>query len=141
MVYAVSEVFVVVKLRSSAPLIATLLQVDQQVRGTPHHDHLRIRTGRSAATGDDLPGEPPAGGPGHRRHGHPAPRLESRAGPAVRCRGRCGVRQVSAWWSYALAPFGLVGMLLAGRRSRWGWMLSIFTQVLWLAYAIDTKQW
>lgn len=48
---------------------------------------------------------------------------------------------MSAWWSYALAPFGLIGMLLAGRRSRWGWLLSIFTQVLWLAYAVDTKQW
>jgi hypothetical protein len=44
-------------------------------------------------------------------------------------------------WSYILAPFGLAGMLMAGKRNRWGWMLSIFTQVLWLWYAVDTKQW
>lgn len=48
---------------------------------------------------------------------------------------------MSAWWSYALAPFGLLGMWLAGGKSRYGWLLSIGTQVLWLAYAVDTKQW
>jgi hypothetical protein len=45
------------------------------------------------------------------------------------------------YWSYILAPFGLVGMFMAGRKSKNGWLLSIFTQVLWLAYAVQTKQW
>jgi len=48
---------------------------------------------------------------------------------------------VNAWWSYALAPFGLIGMFMASRRNKWGWLLSICTQVLWLVYAVDTKQW
>lgn len=45
------------------------------------------------------------------------------------------------YWSYVLAPFGLAGMILAGRRNRWGWALSIATQALWLTYAADTRQW
>lgn len=48
---------------------------------------------------------------------------------------------VTAYWSYALAPFGLLGMIMAGRKSKWGWLVSIGTQVLWLTYAVDTKQW
>lgn len=48
---------------------------------------------------------------------------------------------MSTWWSYILAPFGLAGMLLAGRRNRWGWALGIFAQVLWLTYGVQTKQW
>jgi hypothetical protein len=43
--------------------------------------------------------------------------------------------------SYCLAPFGLVGMWLAGRRNRWGWALSMATQTLWLAYAYLTAQY
>lgn len=48
---------------------------------------------------------------------------------------------MGAYWSYILAPFGLAGMWMAGRRNRWGWALSICTQVLWLAYAVQTQQW
>lgn len=44
-------------------------------------------------------------------------------------------------WSYALAPFGLAGMILAGRRNAWGWALSFTTQGMWAAYAINTQQW
>ncbi len=46
------------------------------------------------------------------------------------------------YWSYILAPFSLTGMWLAGRRRNyWGWLLSMSTQCLWLAYAINTEQW
>jgi hypothetical protein len=48
---------------------------------------------------------------------------------------------VNAYWSYLLAPFGLIGMFLAGRRNNAGWALSIGTQVLWLTYAVQTQQW
>jgi hypothetical protein len=48
---------------------------------------------------------------------------------------------VNAYWSYLLAPFGLAGMWLAGRRNRYGWTLSICTQILWLTYAVQTRQW
>ncbi len=49
---------------------------------------------------------------------------------------------VDHWWSYALAPFSLTGMWLAGKRKNyWGWLLSLCTQGVWLAYAIDTQQY
>ena len=48
---------------------------------------------------------------------------------------------MDAWWSYALAPFGLLGLWMSGSRNRWGWALSIGTQVLWLTYAVQTRQW
>ena len=46
------------------------------------------------------------------------------------------------YWSYYLAPFGLTGMYLAGRKNKpaYGWLLSCFTQLLWLAYAVTTAQ-
>jgi hypothetical protein len=42
--------------------------------------------------------------------------------------------------SYCLAPFGLAGMWIA-RTNRWGWALSMFTQLLWLTYAQTTAQY
>lgn len=42
---------------------------------------------------------------------------------------------------WALAPIGLYGMLKAGKKSRWGWAFSLFTQCLWLVFAIITRQW
>lgn len=45
------------------------------------------------------------------------------------------------YWSYILAPFGLIGMWLAGKKKRSGWLLGICTQVLWLTYAVQTQQW
>jgi hypothetical protein len=43
--------------------------------------------------------------------------------------------------SWALAPFGLAGMWMAGKRNRWGWALSLCTQALWATYAIITTQY
>lgn len=48
---------------------------------------------------------------------------------------------MGAWWSYILAPFGLAGLWMAGRRNAWGWALSMGTQLLWLAYAVQTAQY
>jgi len=48
---------------------------------------------------------------------------------------------MTAWWSYVLAPFGLLGLYLAGRKIRWGWALGLVTQSLWLAYSVQTRQW
>lgn len=45
------------------------------------------------------------------------------------------------WMSFALAPFGLFGMYIAGKRLAWGWMFSIFTQVLWVTYALAITQY
>jgi hypothetical protein len=48
---------------------------------------------------------------------------------------------MGAYWSYILAPFGLAGLWMAGRKNAWGWALSTCTQALWLAYAVQTQQW
>lgn len=45
------------------------------------------------------------------------------------------------WGSWCLAPFGLLGMYAVGRRKRWGWVVSITTQVLWYGYAVGTGQY
>lgn len=45
----------------------------------------------------------------------------------------------SLWWSAFLTPFGLLGMYISGRKNKWGWLLGMCTQVLWVGYAIDTK--
>lgn len=42
--------------------------------------------------------------------------------------------------SYGLAPFGLLGMYVVGLKKRWGWVLSMTTQVLWALYAVGTFQ-
>lgn len=49
---------------------------------------------------------------------------------------------VHSWlWSVALASFGLLGLYLAGRRSRWGWALGLVDEALWIVYAVLTHQW
>ena len=45
------------------------------------------------------------------------------------------------WYSWALAPFGVAGMLIVGRKNAWGWALSITTQFLWVAYALAIQQY
>jgi hypothetical protein len=44
-------------------------------------------------------------------------------------------------WSYILAPFGLIGMWLAGKHKWYGWVFGLCTQTLWIAYAVDTRQY
>lgn len=45
-----------------------------------------------------------------------------------------------AIWSYLLAAVGILGIWLAGRRSRWGWAVGCGAQVLWIVYALVTAQ-
>jgi hypothetical protein len=45
------------------------------------------------------------------------------------------------YWSPLLAGFGVLGLLLAGRRNCWGWALGLVDEALWVAYAILTRQW
>lgn len=44
-------------------------------------------------------------------------------------------------WSLALAAVGVFGLWLAGRKSRWGWVVGFGAQVLWVAYATATHQY
>lgn len=48
---------------------------------------------------------------------------------------------MSALWSYLLTAVGVTGIWLAGRKSTWGWAIGLGAQVLWIAYAIATRQW
>lgn len=45
------------------------------------------------------------------------------------------------WWSWVLTLVGVTGLYLAGRRNPWGWAVGVGAQVLWLAYAVHSRQW
>ena len=46
------------------------------------------------------------------------------------------------FWSAALAAVFLVGLVLVGRNSPWGWVVvGIVDELLWVVYAVVTRQW
>lgn len=48
---------------------------------------------------------------------------------------------IAWWWSWLLMVVGVTGMFLAGRRRWEGWAIGLVSELLWLLYAWDTKQW
>ena len=44
-------------------------------------------------------------------------------------------------WSYILTAIGCAGIYLAGRQNRYGWLLGVCAQVVWMTYAIATAQY
>ena len=44
-------------------------------------------------------------------------------------------------WSWILTAVGVTGLFLAGSRRSAGWAIGLGAQVLWLVYAITTKQY
>lgn len=48
---------------------------------------------------------------------------------------------MTAIWSYVLAAVGITGLLIAARRPKIGWWFNIAAQMLWISYAIATRQW
>lgn len=44
-------------------------------------------------------------------------------------------------WSWILTAVGVFGLWLAGRKSPWGWAVGLGAQVLWLSYALTTRQY
>ena len=47
-----------------------------------------------------------------------------------------------AWyWSWMLTIVSCIGFYFAARRPLLGWSISLFTEVLWVAYAVLSKQW
>lgn len=48
---------------------------------------------------------------------------------------------MSPWWSYVLTAVGVTGLILAGRKLWWSWLIGLFAQVLWTSYAVATEQW
>ena len=45
------------------------------------------------------------------------------------------------WWSWLLTVVGVTGLWLAGRKVWWAWFVGLGAQVLWLAYAVATRQY
>jgi hypothetical protein len=44
-------------------------------------------------------------------------------------------------WSWVLAVIGCTGIFFVGRKTLWGWLLLMFNECLWVAYAIVTHQY
>lgn len=44
-------------------------------------------------------------------------------------------------WSWILAAVGIFGLWLAGRKDYRGWFVGLGAQILWIAYALVTKQY
>ena len=44
-------------------------------------------------------------------------------------------------WSWSLTAVGVTGLWIAGRGYWWAWLIGLFAQVLWLTYALATKQY
>lgn len=45
------------------------------------------------------------------------------------------------YWSWILTAIGCTGIWLAGRNDPRGWLLGVCAQVVWMTYAIVTKQY
>lgn len=44
------------------------------------------------------------------------------------------------WWSWLLTAVGICGLWAAGSRKSWGWLIGLGAQVLWIAYALHSRQ-
>lgn len=46
-----------------------------------------------------------------------------------------------AWWSWLLTAVGVTGLYFAGRKRALGWAIGLGAQLLWIAYALSTRQY
>jgi len=44
-------------------------------------------------------------------------------------------------WSWVLATIGVLGIYFVGRKTIWGWLVLLANEVIWIAYALTTKQY
>lgn len=44
-------------------------------------------------------------------------------------------------WSWVLSCIGVTGLLLVGRRKWWAWGITALNEVLWIGYALATRQY
>jgi hypothetical protein len=44
-------------------------------------------------------------------------------------------------WSWLLAIIGIFGIYFVGKKTVWGWLVLLVNEVIWIAYAISTKQY
>lgn len=48
---------------------------------------------------------------------------------------------MNQWWSWGLTVLGVTGLVLAGKKIWWSWLIGLLAQVFWIAYALTTKQY
>jgi hypothetical protein len=44
-------------------------------------------------------------------------------------------------WSWVLAAIGVFGIYFVGRKTIWGWLILLANEVIWIVYAVSTKQY
>lgn len=44
-------------------------------------------------------------------------------------------------WSWVLGTIGVAGIYFVGRKTIWGWIVLLSNEVLWITYALLTKQY
>lgn len=44
-------------------------------------------------------------------------------------------------WSWILAAIGVTGIFFVGKKTVWGWLILLANECIWIAYAINTKQY
>lgn len=45
------------------------------------------------------------------------------------------------WWSWLLMFVGVTGLYFSGKQKWWGWLIGLFSEILWIIYAIVTEQY
>jgi hypothetical protein len=48
---------------------------------------------------------------------------------------------MTQWWSWLLTAVGVTGLYYAGSKRKLGWAIGLAAQVLWITYAVTTRQW
>jgi nicotinamide riboside transporter PnuC len=48
---------------------------------------------------------------------------------------------MTEYWSYLLAVIGVTGIFFVGRKTIWGWHILLVNEILWITYAVITKQY
>jgi nicotinamide riboside transporter PnuC len=56
-------------------------------------------------------------------------------------RKRSGRVQMMQYWSWVLAVIGVTGIFFVGRKTIWGWHILLVNEILWITYAVITKQY
>jgi hypothetical protein len=46
-----------------------------------------------------------------------------------------------SYWSWILAVIGVTGIFLVGQKTIWGWLVLTTNELLWIGYALSTKQY
>lgn len=48
---------------------------------------------------------------------------------------------ITIWWSVLLTTVGITGLWIVSNHRWQGWLISLASEILWIAYAVVTQQW